>query len=68
MLALEFKWILRRSILQKYYQQAAAEYYGNVTEFIGTGEGRELTRLETLRIRTKYPAVEDWYESLNLKG
>lgn len=55
-------------MLQKYYQQAAAEYYGNVTEFIGTGEGRELTRLENLRIRTRYPEVEDWYESLDQAG
>jgi len=55
-------------IIEKFYDLAAAEYYCNVCEFIGNGEGRELTRLHNLHIRTKYPKVELWYDSLDQAG
>jgi hypothetical protein len=45
-------------VLKKFYQHAEAAYFCNVQEFICTGEGRELSRLENLRIRTRYPEVE----------
>jgi hypothetical protein len=32
------------------------------------GEGRELTRLENLNIRAKYPWVAQWYRSLDEAG
>ncbi len=53
---------------RKFYEQAVAEYFCNVDEFISTGEGRGLTRLENLHIRTKYPEVEQWYDSLDRNG
>ena len=55
-------------IIEKFYKHAAAEYYCNVNEFINTGEGRELTRLQNLHVRTKYPKVEQWYNSLDQEG
>lgn len=55
-------------IAKKFYDQAAAAYLCNVDEFISTGEGRALTRLENLRVRTKYPEVELWYDSLDREG
>ena len=51
--------------IEKYYKHAAAEYLCNVGEFISAGEGRKLTRLQNLQIRTKYPKVEQWYKALN---
>jgi hypothetical protein len=45
-------------VLKKFYQHAEAAYFCNIQEFIYTGEGRELSRLENLRIRTRYPEVE----------
>lgn len=55
-------------VLEKYYKKAAAEYLCNVNEFICTGEGRKLTRLQNLQIRTKYPKVEQWYKHLGEAG
>lgn len=55
-------------VMEKYYKQAAAEYFCNVDEFINTGQGRKLTRLQNLKIRTKYPKVEQWYKSLDEAG
>jgi len=51
-----------------FHKYAAAEYCVNVNEFIHTGEGHELTRLQNLRVRTKYPKVEQWYNSLDYEG
>ena len=53
---------------EKYHRDAAAEYLCNVNEFIMTGEGRKLTRLQNLQIRTKYPKVEQWYKHLDENG
>jgi hypothetical protein len=55
-------------MIEKYYEHAAAEYFCNVDEFISTGEGRKLTRLKNLQIRTKHPKVEQWYGSLDEAG
>jgi len=54
--------------IEKNYKEAVAEYYCNVNEFISNGERQELTRLESLHIRTKYPNVELWYDSLDSAG
>lgn len=54
--------------IEKYYKHAAAEYLCNVDEFINTGEGRKLTRLQNLKIRTQYPEVEHWYKHLDEAG
>ncbi|MFW2364857.1 MAG: hypothetical protein ACN4GW_00440 [Desulforhopalus sp.] len=54
--------------IEKYYKKAAAEYLCNVNTFISTGEGRKVTRLKNLQIRTKYPKVEQWYKSLDEAG
>jgi hypothetical protein len=55
-------------VIEKHYKQAAAEYFCNVDEFVSTGEGRKLSRLQNLMVRTKYPKVEQWYKSLNEAG
>ena len=55
-------------VIEKYYNHAAAEYFCNVDEFISTGEGRKLTRLQNLKIRTQYPEVEQWYKHLDEAG
>jgi hypothetical protein len=55
-------------IIEKYSEHAAAEYQCNVNEFISTGEGRKLTRLKNLQIRTKYPEVGQWYQHLDEAG
>jgi hypothetical protein len=55
-------------VIEKYYKHAAAEYFCNVDEFISTGEGRKLTRLQNLKIRTQYPEVEQWYKHLDENG
>ena len=55
-------------VMEKFYQHAEAVYFCNVHEFICTGEGRELSRLQNLMIRTKYPKVEQWYRSLDEAG
>jgi hypothetical protein len=55
-------------VIEKYCKQASAEYLCNVDEIISTGQGRKLTRLQNLKIRTKYPEVEQWYKSLNEAG
>jgi hypothetical protein len=57
-----------RMLIEKYYKHASAEYFCNVNEFINTGQGRKLTRLQNLKIRTKYPKVEQWHKSLNDAG
>lgn len=54
--------------IEKYYNHAAAEYLCNVDEFISAGEGRKLTRLQNLKIRTQYPEVEQWYKHLDEAG
>jgi len=53
---------------EKYHRDAAAEYLCNVNEFIMTGEGRKLTRLQNLQVRTKYPKVEQWYQHMDENG
>jgi hypothetical protein len=55
-------------LIEKYYKHASAEYFCNVNEFINTGQGRKLTRLQNLMVRTKYPKVDQWYKSLNEAG
>ncbi len=54
--------------IEKHYKHAAAEYFCNVDEFISTGEGRKLSRLQNLKIRTKYPKVDQWYRHLDEAG
>lgn len=54
--------------IEKFLKFAATEYCINVNEFINTGDGVELTRLQNLRVRTKYPKVEQWYGSLDDAG
>ena len=46
----------------------AAEYQCSGYEFISIGEGRELTRLENMYVRIKYPNVEQWYYNLDEEG
>jgi hypothetical protein len=48
-------------VIEKFHNQADTEYQCNVHEFISTGEGRELTRLENKHIRIKYPEVGQGY-------
>lgn len=55
-------------VIEKFHKHVAAEYLCNVDEFINTGQGRKLTRLQNLKIRTKYPKVEQWYKSLDDAG
>ena len=55
-------------LIEKYFKHASAEYFCNVNEFINTGQGRKLTRLQNLMVRTKYPKVDQWYKSLNEAG
>jgi len=44
-------------VIERFYNQAAAEYQCNVHEFIDVGEERELKRLENLDIRIAYLGV-----------
>ena len=37
-------------------------------EVIRAGEGQDLTPLENMHIRIKYPEVGQWYESLDEAG
>jgi hypothetical protein len=55
-------------MIEKYPEHAAAEYLCNVNVFICIGEGRKLTRLQNLQVRTKYPKVEQWYMHLDEDG
>lgn len=55
-------------ILKQFYKHAAAEYLSNVYEFIGTGEGKELSPHEVMHIKLKFIKVEQWYEKLSPVG
>lgn len=55
-------------MIKKYYKYAYAEYGSNVYQFINTGEGRSTGPHENLKIRTKYPEVNEWYLHLDRAG
>lgn len=52
-------------VLKRFYDHAAAEYFCNVYEFIGTGEGKELSAREVCHIKIKHRKVEQWYGTLS---
>ena len=52
----------------KYQQHADAEYLTNVSKFLRVGEGRELDKFETSKIKQKFRTVEHWYASLTDNG
>ncbi len=47
-------------INDQYKTHAEAEYLCKVYTFIGTGEGRTVSRLEVMQVRLKYRCVEQW--------
>ena len=55
-------------IPEKFIQTARAEYFCNVTEFIGLGEGKDLTHRQICAIKMQYSEVEDWFEHLDTIG
>jgi hypothetical protein len=55
-------------IPDKFMQTAKAEYFCNVSEFIGLGEGKEVSPREVCGIKMKHRSVEDWFESLDMIG
>lgn len=55
-------------IPDKFMQTAKAEYFCNVYEFIGLGEGKELTSREVCGIKMKHRSVENWFENLDIVG
>jgi len=55
-------------VLNQFYNHAAAEYLCNVYEFIGMGEGRDLSPNEVMHIKRKFMQVERWYEKLTPAG
>jgi hypothetical protein len=54
--------------LKHHYHHAAAEYLCNVYDFIGIGEGKELSALEVMHIKLRYPKLEQWYGALQVDG
>ncbi len=55
-------------IPDKFMRTAKAEYFCNVYEFIGLGEGQKLTPREVCGIKMQYNNVQDWFESLATIG
>jgi hypothetical protein len=55
-------------IPDKFMQTARAEYFCNVSEFIGLGEGKEVSPREVCGIKMKHRSVEDWFENLDMVG
>jgi hypothetical protein len=55
-------------IPDKFLRTAQAEYFCNVYEFIGLGEGRELTPREVCSIKMKHQSVQEWFENLEMIG
>ena len=55
-------------IPDKFMHTAKAEYFCNVYEFIGLGEGKEVFPREVCGIKMKYQRVEDWFENLEMIG
>ena len=47
---------------------AEAEYFCNVSEFVGLGEGRALSPRDICAIKMRYPFVQDWVGQLSPKG
>jgi hypothetical protein len=47
-------------VIEKVHNQADTEYQCNVHEFISTGEGRELTRLENTHISKLNSGMNVW--------
>jgi hypothetical protein len=55
-------------VLNQFYNHAAAEYLSNVYEFIGMGEGKDLSPNEVMHIKLKFIKVESWYGKLSPAG
>jgi len=47
---------------------AEAEYFCNVSEFVGLGERRALSPREICAIKMRYPFVQDWIGQLSPEG
>lgn len=66
--AYDIKWGSYMIVLKQFHDHAAAEYLCNVYEFIGAGEGRDLSPNEVMHIKLKFIKVERWYEKLSPAG
>ena len=55
-------------IPDKFMRIAKAEYFCNVSEFIGLGEGENVSAREVCGIKMKHTSVEDWFENLEMIG
>lgn len=55
-------------IPEKFIRTAEAEYYCNVSEFIGLGEGKKVSPREVCGIKMKHRSVQDWLNQLDTIG
>ncbi|MBE0584243.1 MAG: hypothetical protein IH612_10855 [Desulfofustis sp.] len=53
---------------KSFRDRAEAEYFSNVFQFIGTGEGRQLSALDVLHIKQKHKTFQEWYVGLDQRG
>ena len=55
-------------IPEKFIRTAEAEYFCNVSEFIGIGEGKKVSPRDVCGIKMKHRSVQDWFEQLDTIG
>lgn len=55
-------------IPEKFIRTAEAEYFCNVSEFIGLGEGKMVSPREVCGIKMKHRTVQDWFDQLDMIG
>lgn len=55
-------------IPEKMIRTAEAEYFCNVSEFIGLGEGKKVSPREVCGIKDKHRSVQDWFDQLDVIG
>ena len=55
-------------IPEKFIRTAEAEYFCNVSDFIGRGEGKKVSPREVCGIKMKHRSVQDWFDQLDMIG
>ena len=53
---------------ERFRDRAEAEYFSNVFQFIGTGEGKSVSALDVLHIKEKHKSFQEWYADLDQRG
>ncbi len=55
-------------IPERFKQAAQAEYFCNVSTFIGLGEGKKVSPRDVCGIKMRCRSVEEWFDQLDMIG